>query len=234
MWHVNILPWNHFFTPVILPGPLSHWRVHNVGFYSSAFICWGKKTFLLSIWTQISFLPQRQSKWLIPSPSLANLQSKDLVEDLPSRVANEFYSLIITFEFINFHLLNALKSIRLIILSDVPVTPKAASRNTFKLNLWVLSFLKGARFICPRLKITYIAHYITSNYKLKKKKKNWSTEKLSNLNKTIEKVAWEEKARFNFRQSGFITLFSLRIGITNHFLEYVCTEKERVKQMYLI
>lgn len=130
----------------------------------------GKKTFLLSVWTQISFLPQRQSKWLIPSPSLANLQSKDLVEDLPPRVANEFYSLIITFEFIDFHLLNALQSIRLIILFDDQVTPKVASGNTFKLNLWVLSFLKGAMFIYLRLKITYMAHYITSIYKLKKTK----------------------------------------------------------------
>ena len=137
----------------------------------------GKKTFLLSVWTQISFLPQRQSKWLIPSPSLANL----------------FYSLIITFEFIDFHLLNALQSIRLIILFDDQVTPKVASGNTFKLNLWVLSFLKGAMFIYLRLKITYMAHYITSIYKLKKK--NWSTEKLSNLKKTIEKVVWEGKGR---------------------------------------
>ena len=32
-------------------------------------------------------------------------------------------------------------------------------------------------------------------YKLKKKKKNWSTKKLSNLNKTIDKIAWEEWAR---------------------------------------
>ena len=181
---MNILPWNYSFTPAILPGPLSHWRVHNIGFRSSAFICWGKKTFLLSIWTEISFLPQRQSEWLIPSPSLANLQNKDLVEDLPPRLANEFYSLIITFEFIDFHLFNALQSIRLIILFDVRVTPKVASGNTFKLSLWVLSFLKGARFICPGLKITFITCYTTSIYKLKTNKQtNWSTEKLSNLNK---------------------------------------------------
>ena len=166
---MNILPWNHSFTPAILPGPLSHWRVHNLGFHSSEFICWGKKTFLLSIWTEISFLPQRQSKWLIPSPSLENLQSKDLVEDLPPRLANEFYSLIITFEFIDFHLFNALQSIRLIILFDARVTPKVASGNTFKLSLWVLPSWKELGSSAPDWKSPLLHVILYQFINLKKK-----------------------------------------------------------------
>ena len=66
---------------------------------------------------------------------ISNFQSKDLVEDLLPRVANEFYSLIITFEFIDFNLFNALQSIRVIILFDVWIILNVASGNPFKLSL---------------------------------------------------------------------------------------------------
>ena len=66
---------------------------------------------------------------------ISNFQSKDLVEDLLPRVANEFYSLIITFEFIDFNLFNALQSIRVIILFDVWIILNVSSGNPFKLSL---------------------------------------------------------------------------------------------------